>query len=393
MKMVDMTRGKPSEHQLSLSSERERSHALTDFIVEGIDIRNYGTLEGLRGARELLSPILQAPSSQVIAFGNSSLTLMFLYARWLLDRFKKETGREDPKWIALTPGYDRHFAICEELGIELISVPMTETGPDIPAIQKILAHDESIIGMWCVPKFSNPCGVVYSDDAVKGCVSLLKNSSPYFTIFWDNAYGIHDFDPSNPTPLLPIMSLAGEVGVADKVAMFCSTSKITYAGGGLAGMALSPEMKKRFLKHLGVMSIGPDKLSQQRHVQLFSEPSRLTDHMTAHAALLVPKFNAVLSAFARHLKGIPGVGWSEPKGGYFISLYTPAGTAKEICSVAREKGVILTQAGAAYPYGKDPEDRHLRIAPSFPSLEEVSYAAEVICQAVKEVVQQSGANP
>jgi len=387
MKTVDMTRGKPSEDQLLLTWQLERKKNFSDYIVEGIDIRNYGVLEGLQGARALLSPILQVPPAQVIAFGNSSLTLMFLYARWLLDRYKKETGRNTAKWIALTPGYDRHFAICEELGIELISVPMTATGPDISAIQSIINQDNSVIGMWCVPKYSNPCGVVYSDEAVMGCISLLQESSPYFTIFWDNAYGIHDFDPLNPTPLLPIMQRAEEMKLQDKLALFCSTSKITYAGGGLAGMGLSVEMKKHFLKHLGVISIGPDKLVQQKHIQLFSEPTSLTAHMKEHAALMMPKFEAVLSTFADRLYNTPGVRWSKPKGGYFISLYTPHGTAKKICTTARDKGIILTQAGSAYPYGHDPEDAHLRIAPSYPSLEDVTYAANIICDAVNEVIK------
>jgi DNA-binding transcriptional MocR family regulator len=245
--------------------------------------------------------------------------------------------------------------------------------------------------MWCVPKYSNPCGVVYSDESVMECISLLKQSSPHFTIFWDNAYGIHDFDPINPTPLLPIMKHAEDMHVQDKIALFCSTSKITYAGGGLAGIGLSAEMKSLFLKHVGVMSIGPDKLAQQKHMQLFSEPGSLTAHMKAHAALITPKFDAVLDIFADRLQNTPGVSWSKPKGGYFISLYTPRGTAKKICAAARDKGIVLTQAGSAYPYGKDPEDAHLRIAPTYPSLEDVTYAAKIICDAINEVVESTQA--
>lgn len=383
---VDMTRGKPSEEQLNFTSPMQDIPVDNDPIINGVDVRNYGTLDGLESARQLLAPVLQTDVAETIAFGNSSLTLMFLYARWLLDRYSAQTQKRGASFIALTPGYDRHFAICQELGIKLISVPLLETGPDIAAITKILENDSSVIGMWCVPKYSNPTGITYTDQAVKDCAALGKKSNPLFTLFWDNAYGVHDFDASNSDKLLPIMPIAKSIGTQNNLAVFCSTSKITYAGSGLAAIALSDENKKGFLKHLGAMSIGPDKMVQLRHVRFFCGNNSIQKHMQLHAANLKPKFDAVTDCFEKELSDTKGVSWSNPKGGYFISLNLPIGKAKKVREIALTKGVTLTAAGSAFPYGQDPNDCHLRIAPSYPTTEEITYASKVIVEAVKEAL-------
>jgi DNA-binding transcriptional MocR family regulator len=382
---VDMTRGKPSEEQLGLSSRMERTGADIDPIFQGVDVRNYGLLEGLPAAREFLGRIADVSADSMIAWGNSSLTLMFLYARFIADEFRAKHPGRMAKWIAITPGYDRHFAITEELGIELISVPMGPDGPDVAAIREIISHDDSVIGMWCVPKHSNPCGTTYSDECVRACAELPKSGGEFFTIFWDNAYAIHDFQ-GKAQGLLPIMPEAQKMGTEGRVAVFCSTSKITFAGGGIAGIGLSNERRARFLKHLNAMSICSDKVAQLKHVRFFEEPGSLEAHMRRHAELLEPKFQAVSSAFEEHLSDIPGVSWSSPRGGYFISLRLPQGTASRVCARAAEKGISLTKAGSAYPHGKDPHDGHLRVAPSYPSLSEVQYAARMVAEAVREVV-------
>ncbi len=382
---VDMTRGKPSEQQLSLSAPMERLGADLNPIVDGIDVRNYGCLEGLASARKLLGHVAGVPMDNMIAWGNSSLTLMYLYSRFLVDEFRSKNPNLTPKWIANTPGYDRHFTITEALGIELISVPMTADGPDTQRIAGILEHDKSVIGMWCVPKHSNPCGATYSNEAVRECAALPNRGNERFTIFWDNAYAIHDFGPE-ASPLLPIMPEAARQGSEDRIAVFCSTSKITFAGGGIGGIGLSMQNRERFLKHLNVLSICPDKTSQLKHARFFEEPGSLEAHMVGHAEILKPKFRAVTTAFEDMLSGLPGVSWSTPTGGYFISLYLPTGTASQVYQKAAERGVVLTKPGSAFPYGIDPNDEHLRIAPSYPSLAEIEHASRVIAETVREVV-------
>jgi DNA-binding transcriptional MocR family regulator len=389
MRKIDMSRGRPSEEQLTLSAPMERLGAGHDPIFQGIDVRNFGCLEGLPAARELLGRIAGVSGDNMIAWGNSSLTLMFLYGRFLADEFRAKHPGQTPKWIAITPGYDRHFAITEELGVEHISVPMAADGPNIEKIKEIISRDHSVIGMWCVPKHSNPCGTIYSDECVRQCAALPKSAGEHFTIFWDNAYGIHDFK-GNTKELLSIMPEAEKLGTHHRIAVFCSTSKITFAGGGIAGIGLSSEKRAGFLKHLNVMSICGDKTSQLKHVRFFSAPGSLEAHMERHAELLEPKFQAVSSTFSDLLSNIPGVSWSSPRGGYFISLNLPHGTATRVCDRAAEKGITMTKAGSAYPYGKDPADAHLRIAPSQPSLDDITYAARVIAETVVEVVGGEG---
>jgi DNA-binding transcriptional MocR family regulator len=387
MRKVDMTRGKPSEEQLSLAVGMERLGADVDPIIDGVDVRNYGVLDGIPAARALLGHLLGLDADSMIAWGNSSLTLMYLYARFLQDQFRAENPTAKAKWIAVTPGYDRHFAICEQLGIEMLSVPLAKDGPDMEAVEKILAQDPSVIGLWCVPKYSNPCGVTYSDACVRRCAALPQKAGKFFTVFWDNAYGVHDFSEETADQLLPLMKEAQALGTQDRMALFCSTSKISFAGSGIAGIGLSKTAKAQFLKHLGFMSICPDKVTQLKHVRFLGAPGALEQHMKKHAASLTPKFEVVSSTFAKILSEVPGVSWSAPRGGYFISLYLPKGTASKVCDAAAQKGVVLTKAGAAFPYGRDPNDAHLRIAPSYPSLEDVTYAAQVIAETVREVVR------
>lgn len=385
MKKIDMSRGRPSPEQLALSNAMEHMGADPDPIFQGIDVRNYGYLEGLPAARDLLGRIAGISGDNMIVWGNSSLTLMFFYSRFLADKYRARHPGRVPKWIANTPGYDRHFAISKELGIEMISVPMLSDGPDVAAIRAIISEDSSVIGMWCVPKHSNPCGTIYSDACVRGCAALPQSSSGEFTIFWDNAYGVHDFS-GDVQSLLPIVAEAETLGTQSQIALFCSTSKVTFAGGGIAGIGLSTERCTEFLRHLNVMAICGDKTLQLKHVRFFEQPGSLEAHMQRHAALLEPKFRVVISVFSEVLARVPGVSWSNPRGGYFISLYLPPGTATKVCQRASLKGVTLTAAGSAYPYGRDPADAHLRIAPSSVSLAEIGYAAQVIAEAVCESV-------
>ena len=382
MKLVDMSRGKPSPEQLSLSNG---CLPLANFISDGIDARNYGLVDGLPAARRFFTPILQAPAENIIAFGNSSLTLMYLYLRWSADACNTSNHRGGAKCIVLTPGYDRHFAICEELGIELISVPLLESGPDIEKIKEIITKDDSVIGMWCVPRFSNPTGITYTDEVVSKCAELPRYASKLFTIFWDNAYGVHHIDADAP-PLRSIFSESTRYGTEDNIAIFGSTSKITFAGGGVAAMALSLERKNAFMKHLSILSIGPDKLSQLRLTDFLPTEEALHSHMGKHAAILRPKFDAILDCFNERLRTYEGISWSNPKGGYFISLNLPRGTASSIRELALRKGITLTPSGAAFTYGLDPNDSHLRIAPSYPSIEEISHAATIICDSIIEIV-------
>lgn len=390
MKIVDMTRGKPSSEQLALSRPMESLGSEIEPVVDGVDVRNYGVLDGLPQARALLGEIVDVSADNMIAWGNSSLTLMFLYARFLLDRFKADRPMAKPRWLALTPGYDRHFAICEALGIPMISVPMLNDGPDMDVIEELVERDSSIIGIWCVPKYSNPCGTTYSDDCVRRLAALPLRAGRHFTVFWDNAYGVHDFSTTDAPQLLSIRHEAEQRGTSDHVAFFCSTSKITFAGAGIAGIGLSTRRREEFLGHLGVLSICPDKVAQLRHVRFFTGDNSLVQHMRKHAAILRPKFDLVASTFQEYLRRLPDVSWSVPKGGYFMSLYLPHGMASIVREAAAAKGVVLTPAGAAFPYQRDPNDSHLRIAPSYPSMNDLSYATQVLAHTILQVVGQQG---
>lgn len=385
---LDMSRGKPSMDQLGLTESL--LHILTNGAdcktEDGIDCRNYGQLFGLKEARELFSDLLEIPADNIILGGNSSLNMMYdTVARAMLYGVP---GSDKPwckldrvKFLCPAPGYDRHFHICESLGIEMIPVDMTPTGPDMDAVERLVAEDESIKGIWCVPKYSNPQGITYSDGTVKRFASL-KCKAKDFRIFWDNAYAVHDLD-DNGDKLLNIFALMHGTEFEDQLYYFFSTSKISFPGSGVALLALSDRNLAATKKIIEAQTIGPDKINQLRHVKYFTNAEGIVDHMRLHGMVLKPKFDAVLHTLKTELAPTGIAEWTEPKGGYFISLDVADGTAKETYRLASEAGVKMTKAGATFPYGKDPRDRNLRLAPSFPPLEELSLAIHVICVCAK----------
>jgi len=372
---IDMTRGKPSSEQLDLTNAMDGILKGNYKAKDGTDCRNYGGLDGLPEAKDLMAPLLGVSTSETVAFGNSSLTLMYAF----LDMVLKSEGSSAKSFLAPSPGYDRHFWICESLGIKLIPIGYNAEGPDLNQIRQQLEKDPSILGIWCVPKHSNPTGHTYSAKVIQEFAALKKRDGSPFYIMWDNAYGIHDFEAGEP--LSSLMEAAKANGTQENVVCFASTSKITFAGSGLAAMGLSEKNKARFLKYMGFQSIGPDKVNQLRHTRFFESYQKMLSHMRLHAKILKPKFEAVVETFRADLKGVAS--WTEPSGGYFISLYTPKGCAQETVRLAKEAGVILTPAGAAYPGGIDPDDSHIRIAPSFPTLSDVKTASKVIAVCVK----------
>ncbi|KUJ83307.1 aminotransferase [Microbulbifer flavimaris] len=382
---LDITRGKPSADQLTLSDKLDGILGGEYRAGDGTDTRNYGGLDGLTCAREMGADILQVPTAEVIAGGNSSLTLMYhaVLTGYLFGFAGNTPWREmkEPKFLCPVPGYDRHFAICEQLGIGLVNVPMTATGPDMDAVEQLVKEDQEIIGMWCVPKFSNPTGVTYDEVTVERLSLLGKIANPGFRIFWDNAYAIHDLEQQVNLPNLRTATIENDT--VDCVLQFASTSKVTHAGAGVAFVSASPANLASLKQQMQAMTIGPDKVNQLRHSRLFPEFSMLKDHMKQHAKILQPKFALVL----KHLGdafGDSDLGeWEEPKGGYFVSFDTRPGCARAVVKLAADAGVKLTPAGATFPYGKDPEDRNIRIAPSFPPMEELDTAMSVFVLCVK----------
>jgi len=385
---LDMSRGKPSMDQLGLTESL--LHILTNGAdcktEDGIDCRNYGQLFGLKEARELFSDLLEIPADNIILGGNSSLNMMYdTVARAMLygvpGSDKPWCKLDHVKFLCPSPGYDRHFHICESLGIEMIPVDMTPTGPDMDAVERLVAEDESIKGIWCVPKYSNPQGITYSDGTVKRFASL-KCKAKDFRIFWDNAYAVHDLDDDGDK-LLNIFALMHETEFEDQLYYFFSTSKISFPGSGVALLALSDRNLAATKKIIEAQTIGPDKINQLRHVKYFTNAEGIVDHMRLHGMVLKPKFDIVLKTLQDEL-GPAGIAeWTEPKGGYFISLDVAENTAKQTYRLASEAGVKMTKAGATFPYGSDPHDRNLRLAPSFPPLEELSAAIHVICVCAK----------
>lgn len=384
---LDMSRGKPGADQLSLADK------MLDTVTSesgckaenGLDCRNYGILDGIPETKRLFAEILGVPSENVIVGGASSLNLMYdEIARAMLFGV---VGGEKPwgaqgkiKFLCPVPGYDRHFAICELMGIEMINVPMTEQGPDMDIVEKYVENDESIKGIWCVPKYANPDGCVYSDETVRRFASL-KPKAKDFRIFWDNAYIVHDL--YGYKPLANLFTLAKEYGNENLPLIFTSTSKISHAGSGVSAMAASDANIAKTKKSMGIQTIGYDKVNQLRHARYFGNAENVIEQMKKHAAILRPKFEAVLKAFEKELKPIGVATWSKPEGGYFISLNVVKGCAKRVYNLAKEAGVTLTPAGAPFPYGIDPEDENLRIAPSFPPVSELEIAVEILCLCVK----------
>lgn len=382
---LDITRGKPSAEQLSLSNNLDGILEGNYITAEGEDTRNYGNLNGIAEVRRLGADMLDVPSDNVIAAGNASLTLMYicmLHACYYGARGPVNAWSNacKPKMICPVPGYDRHFALCENLGIDMVTVPMTETGPDMDAVEALVREDENIVGLWCVPKYSNPTGVVYSDETVDRIAQLGKIAKPWFRVFYDNAYAVHDL-ADNPALLDSLWNRCESHGTLDSVWQFGSTSKITFAGAGVAFVASSSDNLAELQKLLGVMIIGFDKVNQLRHARMFPNRKTLMSHMGKHAELIRPKFAAVLQALDNELAEYGS--WTQVNGGYFISFDTEPGLASEVVRLAAEAGVKLTPAGATFPYGKDPEDCNIRIAPTLPPLAEVVKAMEVFVTCVK----------
>lgn len=384
---LDLTRGKPSSEQLDLSDALDGILNGNYTTAGGVDTRNYGGLEGITEARAIGAEILKVPVDNVLAGGNSSLTIM--HQAMTIAHFFGFEGPESAwhargpaKMICPVPGYDRHFSVCEHLGIEMVTVPMTSSGPDMDAVEKLVTEDNAIRGMWCVPKYSNPTGVIYSDETVKRIADLGKIAAPGFRVFWDNAYGVHDLS-DNPEQLASIFDACAEAGTEDSVLQFASTSKITHAGAGVAFMAASATNLNGFKKSLGFMTIGPDKINQLRHAHFFAKPGSLREHMKKHAEIIKPRFSTVLS----HLEAAFGDNdlgaWESADGGYFISFDTRPGLAKEVVKMAGEAGVKLTPAGATFPYGDDPLDSNIRIAPTVPTVDQVDAAMKVFVTCVK----------
>ncbi|MGA4993229.1 aminotransferase class I/II-fold pyridoxal phosphate-dependent enzyme [Nonomuraea bangladeshensis] len=385
---LDLTRGKPSPRQLDLSDDLLKLP--TSYrAADGTDGRNYGNLQGLAELRELFAPLLQVPAGQLVVGGNASLALMHdTVVHALLSPVPGAARRwvEEPEitFLCPVPGYDRHFTICERLGIKMVPVPMTADGPDMDVVERLVATDASVKGMWCVPKYSNPTGVVYSDETVRR-LAAMPAAAPDFRIFWDNAYAVHHLTDT-PVELADLLALAAEAGNPDRVFVYASTSKVTLAGAGVSFFGSSPANVEWFLRNTAKQSIGPDKINQLRHVEFLRDPAGVEAHMRKHAALIGPKFELVDKVLSERLGGLAS--WTSPKGGYFISLEVPH--AAEVVAKAKAAGIALTPAGATHPYGKDPDDRTIRIAPTYPDLNELEQAIEGLTVCVRLVAEEHG---
>jgi len=378
---LDMTRGKPAPEQLNLANGLLTLPGNGDYFSDAReDGRNYGGIQGLAEARALFSGLMGAAPERIVVGNHASLAMMHDSIVWALLKgvpgsvrpWSKETS---PAFLCPVPGYDRHFAICEEYGIRMIPVPLTGQGPDMDVVE-LLASDPGVKGMWCVPKYANPTGEVYSDETVRRLANM-KTAEPDFRLFWDNAYAVHHLSEKR-TEIANILDLCEQAGNPDRAFVFASTSKITFAGAGLAFFASSAANVAWYLARAGKRTIGPDKLNQIRHVRFLKDDAGLTAHMEKHRALLAPKFAAVLQALDERLSGTGVARWTRPDGGYFVSVDAMEGTAERVVVLAKAAGLALTPAGATWPHGRDPHDRTLRLAPSFPSLEDVRTASEGI---------------
>ncbi len=384
---LDLTRGKPSSDQLSLADGLDGILAGNYISDSGVDVRNYGGLDGLPEAKAFGASILQVPEDNVLAGGNSSLTLMHqavsaAYYYGLDGPNSAWQLQEKVRFLCPVPGYDRHFSVCQQLGIDMVTVPMTASGPDMDKVEAIIQADPTIKGMWCVPKYSNPTGVIYSEDTVQRIAALANIASEGFRVFWDNAYAVHDLC-EQPAQLANIFDACNAAGTQDSVLQFASTSKITHAGAGVAFLAASTANLNAFKQVISMLTIGPDKVNQLRHVRFFEKDGSLQDHMKRHAAIIKPRFESVLNHLQEHFADSDMGNWETADGGYFISFDTQPGLAKEVVKLAGDAGVKLTPAGATFPYGNDPEDRNIRIAPTVPSVEQVDKAMQVFVVCVK----------
>ena len=385
---LNMARGKPSPEQLDLSQPLLDSLKSTDsyYSDDGTDCRNYGGFNGILECRHFFGDILGVSHENVFVGGNSSLNLMFdtiscfMTASLYEDKLPWHDVK-DRKFLCPVPGYDRHFGVTGYFGFEMIPIPMNSDGPDMDMVEKLVSEDESIKGIWCVPKYSNPTGITYSDEVVKRFAAL-KPAAKDFRIMWDNAYAIHDVTDT-PDELLNIMDECKKNGNEDLPILFCSTSKITFSGAGVAALAASNHNMDILMKRLKYATIGYDKLNMLRHIRFFKNYEGILNHMQKHKALLAPKFNVVIEKLNSELKDAEIAKWTDPNGGYFVSVNVLNGTAKRVVELCKEAGVVLTDAGATYPYGNDPDDSNIRIAPSFPSVDELSQAMDIFCVCAK----------
>lgn len=383
---LNMARGKPSKQQLDMVSDMLTVLSdPADCFDGGIDVRNYGELSGLPSAKKLFAEILGTKPEEIFVGGNASLNLMFdliskAYTHGLKHSPRPWSREPVVRFLCPSPGYDRHFKVSESFGMELICIPMTENGPDMDMVEQAV-QDPTVKGMWCVPKYSNPDGIVYSDETIDR-IAALHPAAPDFALMWDNAYCIHEIY-GEFIPFRDILSLCRAQGNADMVYEFASTSKITFPGAGVACMATSEDNLKYLLSILGMQTISYDKVNQLRHVRYLKDKANTLALMQKHAAVLAPKFTAVLDTLEAEIEPLGIAHWTRPKGGYFISFYAMPGTAKRALALCKEAGVTMTGAGATYPYGRDPQDSNIRIAPSLPPVEELKQAMQIFCLCVK----------
>lgn len=387
---LDMSRGKPSTSQLDISlGLLDALTSKSGFLAsDGLDCRNYGGLDGIPEAKQLMAEMMGTAPEHVIVFGNASLSIMYdsisrSYTHGVLGN-TPWCKLDKIKFLCPVPGYDRHFAITERFGIEMINIPMTQDGPDMDLVEDLVNHDGTVKGIWCVPKYSNPQGINYSDDTVRRFASL-KPAAKDFRIYWDNAYVIHHLYEDNQAEILDIISECEKAGNPDIVYEFASTSKVSFSGAGIAALAASKANLDDIKKQLTIQTIGYDKINQLRHVTYFKNLDGLKQHMKKHADEMRPKFEAVLDVLEKELADTGIASWEKPYGGYFISFNAMEGCAKKIVAKCKEAGVTLTGAGATYPYGKDPKDSNIRLAPSFPTLEELAQATDLFVLCVKLV--------
>ena len=383
---LNMARGKPGRQQLDMvMGIFDVLKTPQDYIVDGLETRNYGEVAGVPAARALFAELLSCKASQVFVGGNASLQLMYdavskAFTHGLLHSEKPWCKLDKVKWICPVPGYDRHFKVTQSFGVEMISVPMTAAGPDMDMVEE-LVKDPAVKGMWNVPKYSNPEGVVYSDETIRR-LAAMKPAAPDFMLMWDNAYCIHEFD-CDFVEFPDILQLCADYGNADMVYEFASTSKVTFPGAGVAVMAASEENIAYFSKLINIQTIGFDKINQLRHVRYLKDKSHTLELMKRHAAVLAPKFHAVLNALDREIAPLGIADYKRPVGGYFVSVDVMAGCAKRTLALCKEAGVTMTGAGATFPYGIDPNDSNIRIAPSLPPVSELEQAIAIFCNSLK----------